>query len=85
MKTLNEQLITAILLQEEAWEKVEEVCDKEMIAFSLFCAENYIKSTDKNLWWVKNSMDNYTIEELLTIYKTDYANRRDTKNRLRLS
>jgi hypothetical protein len=69
---INEQLIRAILVSEEAYEKIDkttEILDNFAVSFSLFCAENY-HYQDGN-WWNKNYVDeSLTIEELLKIFKT---------------
>lgn len=68
MRTLNEQLTSAIMIPDEPWNKIdkaEEVLDNFAVLFSVFCAENYMFN---DTHWTRLGQD-YTTEELLIIYK----------------
>lgn len=70
--TINEQLIKAILIPGEAYERVDkasEVVDNFAISFSVYCAENTF-SYSYGKWRMKVLYPTFkTTEELLTIFK----------------
>jgi hypothetical protein len=72
LRTINQQLVSAVLVPEELWDKVEkteEVLDKFAIFFSVFCAENTFNYFDGK-WRMKELKPTFkTTEELLTIFK----------------
>jgi hypothetical protein len=71
LRTINEQLITSILLQDEAWkklEKTETVLDNFAVCFSVFCAEKY-DYLGKNIWREREKQLEKTTKQLLIIFK----------------
>ena len=69
--TLNEHLISTVLVPEEAYDKLkltENLCDLFAINFTDFCNENYIYQKH-NTWFAFNEVGEWTTEELLIIYK----------------
>ena len=79
MKTINEQLIAAILLQDEAWQKVdkaEEVCDNFALGLLDFITNEksrfsilYGDQEKRFAEMVGENVVEYTAKELLIIYK----------------